>query len=322
MRKPSVLLGIISVACALSAALSWWQLRAAREAVSMLERRLAAPHRESHADAHSAPASASPPVAAATTRQAASNPLEQQPEPRMQDGAAMQRRLFANPNYRKAFSDQQRLAIEFAFRELPRVLNLTPEQSRKVFDLFVEQSVETMISDLDGPADEEAAQAMMRKRSAREKEYDARVAEIIGARRMDDLREFRATLQGRNRVNELNSKLPIESALREDQVEPLIAVFHEEEQLLANARRELEDSSRGSMSDAGAYDKYQARQQEIAVKSAQRVHHAAAPLLSSQQLAALDDLFIRERRWQEVSVAMQRAIVEASVSTPAIAKGN
>ena len=42
MRKSSILLGIISVACAFSAVWSWWQLRIERERVTQLERELAA----------------------------------------------------------------------------------------------------------------------------------------------------------------------------------------------------------------------------------------------------------------------------------------
>ena len=51
------------------------------------------------------------------------------------------RRLLANPEYRKSLRDRQRLEIEYAYRDLPRLLNLSTDQTNRLFDLMAEQGV-------------------------------------------------------------------------------------------------------------------------------------------------------------------------------------
>src|SRR5262245_31296148 len=55
----------------------------------------------------------------------------------------MQQRLLKDPEFREALGRQQRQAIAEAYRDLPGLLGLTPQQADRLFDLLRDQALKS-----------------------------------------------------------------------------------------------------------------------------------------------------------------------------------
>jgi hypothetical protein len=53
-------------------------------------------------------------------------------------------RVIKNPEFRRAMHDKSRVMFEENFRDLPKILGLSPEQSERLFELLAEQQVRTL----------------------------------------------------------------------------------------------------------------------------------------------------------------------------------
>jgi molybdopterin biosynthesis enzyme len=119
------------------------------------------------------------------------------------------------------------------------------------------------------------------------------------------LHEFRSTLQSRAEVSSVRSELAMSTdPLREDQVEPMIAVVDAELQRMNQEIRNLAASAE-QISDV--------KRSELAIAANQRIVEAAVPILTSVQLAALKDLYRRQRVQMEAQAELNRLQSEEEI---------
>jgi hypothetical protein len=307
MRKRTL---VLSVAMAGSIALSLWlwsEWDGERAANLDLHRRIAELGRRQEDSAVPAKAVAS---AELLTGRAIDSHLDARPAlpaystPSNYPGR-FQQRLLKNPQFRQALKMQQRVALETEFRDLPRYLNLTADQTDRLFDLMAEQGVSVL--DLQWRDLRNPGEGQSRKELSAElrKQNDAALANLLGDQNLNRLHEFRSTLQSRAEVSSVRNELAMSSdPLREDQVEPMIAVVDAELQRMNQEIRDLAASAE-QISDL--------KRSELAIAANQRIVEAAVPILTSVQLAALKDLYRRQRVQMDAQAELNRLQSEAEI---------
>jgi hypothetical protein len=232
---------------------------------------------------------------------------------RLQYYSGLQQRLMTNPRFRQALKKQQRVVLETEYRDLPEYLNLTPDQAERVFELMAEQSVDVL--DLQRRDLRSSGEAQSRKDLLAQlrKQNETALTELLGSQNMNRLQQYRSTLQSRTEVSSVRNELAATSdPLRQDQVEPMVDLVNME---LQRMNQELRDLS------ASGEEVADAKRSELAIAANQRIVDAAVPILTSVQLAALKDLYRRQRSQMEALEDLNRlrseaAIVDAKAGAP------
>ncbi len=229
---------------------------------------------------------------------------------RGRDSNDTQRRLLGNPEYRKAMRAQQRLNIEQRYRDLPRALGLSPEQADQVFDLLAEQSMGAIETGLRIMGKEDV-EAKVRANVDRQRAYETRMAELIGESNLAKLQDFRESMQSRAEVRMLGNELiGTSDPLREDQMEPLLAVMYTEQKRLQQEWSDVALSNPGK-----DFASMGAKRSQLAIAANQRIIDASRSLLSSKQLAALEDLYRRQKQQMESQDTMNGLMMQATGSS-------
>lgn len=230
---------------------------------------------------------------------------------------ALQSRLMTNPEFRRALRNQQRQVIEAEFRDLPRLLGLSPDQANQLFDLMAEQGVKILEAQWRRPEEGKSRQTYREVRSQNE----AELTEFLGPSNMSRLQEFRSTLQSRSEVDSVRNELARSSEpMREDQVEPMIAIVNSELQTMKQELMAAGVAEFGGISGDPIAD---SRRSEAAIAANQRIAKAARTILSGTQLAALEDLYRHQRLQMEAQGEMSRLRTEAMLSAaPGLAPPN
>jgi len=220
-------------------------------------------------------------------------------------------RLLKNPEYRRALLARQRLGVEAELRDLPKYLNLSPEMADRLFDLLAEQEVEKIELQGGWPANRQADQTLPTMTSELRARQEAELSRLIGERNLAQLKEYNSTLESRLEVDQLRAELARTSEpLREDQLEPMLALVTAENQ---RADQELRDRSG---SQAAPPPGFSPANPELAVAANKRIVEAAAVVLSSEQLAAVKDFYRRQRIQMETQSDLTRLQSEAYSRKP------
>jgi len=216
-------------------------------------------------------------------------------------------RLLKNPEFRGAMLSQQRVALEDQFRDLPKILGLSPEQSDRLFDLLADQQIRQF--DLRWQRPEAGKTFSDLLQDARAKNA-AELAELLGPSNMIRYQEFRASLQGRAEVNSVRAELASGAdPMRESQYDPMLAVVNLELQRL---NQEIADL--GPRGVPGSDPADETKRIELTVAANQRILDAARPILSGTQLAGLESLYRRQRQQMEAQDTLNRLRIEAAAT--------
>jgi hypothetical protein len=200
---------------------------------------------------------------------------------------------------------QQRVLLEGDYRDLPKLLGLSAEQSDRLFDLLAEHQVRAMDARWRKPEGGQSLNDYFRE--MREKNA-AELAEFLGPSNMIRYQEFRASLEGRAEVNSVRSELARGwEPMRENQYEPLLAIVNVELQRL---NQEIDDL--GPRGIPGSDPATEARRSELTIAANQRILDGARTILSGAQLASLADLYRRQRLQMESQDALNRLRSEAA----------
>lgn len=214
-------------------------------------------------------------------------------------------RLVKNPEFRKAMHSQQRVVLEDAFRDLPKILGLSADQSARLFDLLAEQQVRKFDMRWQKP---EPGQTFVERMQEARARNATELAELLGPSNMIRYQEFRASLEGRAEVNSVRSELARSwEPMRESQYEPLLAVVNVELQRL---NQEIDDL--GPRGIPGSDPANETRRSELTIEANQRILDAARPILSSAQLTGLADLYRRQRLQMQTQDTLNRLQVETA----------
>jgi hypothetical protein len=320
MRKSTLLLSTALLGTAAASCWLWNQLSDERALNLDLKSRIAALEqpREPVPVAAEAAAGAVAELPAARVTKAMTEPRPAVPaDPVVQAPGKRQQRLLKSPEFRKALRIQQRQVIENAYRDLPKVLNLSPEQADRVFDLLADQGVRTLEQQWSYSADRTERASLQDMNRERRKQNDAEMAKLLGEANTNRLNEFRASFESRNEVSTLRNELAGASEpLREDQIEPMVSLVYVEQQRMDQEMQDLTASN----SPGAADPSFERKRSEIAIAANQRIVESANSLLTSVQLAALKDLYRRQRLQMEAQNEMNRLRFEAMTSDAPAAK--
>jgi hypothetical protein len=295
----------------------WHQLRHEREANLQLQARLETRQPQSTIPAPAPVASIPTPPASPMNVKLPVNvklPAETAIPDSRPDFREGQRRLLANPEYRKSLRDRQRLEIEYAYRDLPRLLNLSADQTSRLFDLMAEQGVKLMALQSGWPATQVDGKSLTTMTAELRKQNDAERGELLGERNLQELKEFSASLESRNEVDALRAELArTAEPMREDQFDSLLAVVHTENQ---RADQELKARAGNETILPPGFTASGPASVEVATAANQRIVDSAAMLLTPSQLSTVKDFYRRQRLQMETRRDLERLQVEAISGKP------
>jgi uncharacterized protein YjiS (DUF1127 family) len=315
MRKSTLVLSAAAAAMAASTSWLWTQWRDERAVNLDLRARVEALTRHEEikpaaasvvASSEALPDRATKAVAEAPTAVSATAPAPMANYPRLQQ------RLLKNPKFRQAFRNQQRVVLETEFRDLPKFLNLSPGEADRVFDMLAEQGVSLLELQWRGPGNPK--EGLSRQDSYRDlrKQNDAELTNLLGGANMNRFQEFRSTLQSRAEVASVRNEMALgPDPLREDQVEPMIGVVNAE---LQRMNQELRDLGMTQIAGVNVDQIPETKRGELAIAANQRIVDAAGPILTNAQLAALKELYRRQRMQMETQSELNRLRAEAMIS--------
>jgi hypothetical protein len=238
----------------------------------------------------------------------------------MPNYSRVQQRLLKNPKFRQALRNQQRVVLETEFRDLPKFLNLSPSEAERLFDLLAEQGVSLLELQWRGPGNPK--DGVSRQDSYRDlrKQNDAELSNLLGGANMNRFQEFRSTLQSRAEVASVRNEMALgPDPLREDQVEAMIGVVNAE---LQRMNQELRDLGMAQIAGVNLDQIPETKRGELAIAANQRIVDAAGPILTNVQLAALKELYRRQRMQMETQSELNRLRAEAMISDAKSAGSN
>jgi len=269
----------------------WFGLRAERTRSLALEARLTQlerPHptaNRENTSPRSANRSASPASGPAIAALAQPTAAVRIYTPSADDELAHQRNLLRDPKYRDAWREEQRVLYARRRNNLVRVVGLTPEQADAVLDVQIDRELDWI---------ENPAEVSEQRARAGELADQQRLRELLGEQKAQQLQTYMESRATRMRVDDFRSELAGADALRDDQVEPLIAALHVED---ARLKKEM-DEHRATLMQAGddldARRKLDDQQIETLKAGYERMHSAAAPVLNSSQLDKFDAMLKRD----------------------------
>ena len=312
MRKSELLLTLALVASAALMAWLWNELHAERSRSAELSTRLSslpAPIATREAATPTpAPAAASPAVATSAANFAAT--LSARVEPSEQEQAeASQRRMLQQPEYREAWRAQQRLNCSLRRENVIRLLGFTPEEA----DAVVEIAIDRQLIWMERPRQKLKSPGVEQLYEQDKREDEAKLRELLGEEKHARFQEYMESRSTRIQVDELRPKFTGVDMLREEQVEPLIAALHVERTRLNAEQQEYRRSGDSDFSP----DSRQSSERELEILKAayERMHTAAAPVLSGSQLKRLDALLKRDLERHELEARMQTGGPDTNLSS-------
>ena len=231
------------------------------------------------------------------------------PGSRARDFNETRRQLLGDPEYRNAMHTQQRTMMEERYRDLPKALGLSPDKASQLFDLLADNMMQgfdgrerRMVTQADG------SQVFVDQSRNRE---ETAMTKLLGAEGVRKFHEYNESMMSRSEVRQLGAELIGSSdPLREDQMQPLFEVVYAEQKRL---QQEWSDLSASGISGS----KVGAKRSEAAIAANGRIVDAASSLLSGAQLAALKEMYRRQKAQMESQDELNRLMTEAmSKQTP------
>lgn len=306
MRKSEFILALSLLASTAFAGRLWIELRDERARNADLAARVnsppaltATPEPTTRQEPAPNPASLLAPVAVASNAAESSRVVQSTVE----DMEAYQRRMLQQPKYREAWRVQQRLNHARRRENVIRLLNFTPEEADAVIELAIDRQLDWYERTPDKSLSEADQQQQQRDRYEQgQREEQAKLHALLGTEKAARFEEYMESRETRAQVDGLRPQFTGADALRDDQVEPLIAAMHAER---AQMERELDEDDRANGGN-GPRQPYYERQFELLEEAYKRMHSAAAPILSPSQVERLDALLQRDLERREAEIRLQR----------------
>ena len=327
MQKSTILLLIMALASAGVSAGLWMELRTERALNADLTVRLKA--------ATATPVTAPEPVASRTAEppavvapvvaSAASTPAPTAAAAAKADRAstdywqARQRKLMSDPRYRDAFREQQRLQLATRRENFIRLLGFTPEQADAAIDLTIERQMAWQEANVH-MASEDASQQQKERLDAKEREYQAKLRELLGEAKTAELENYMESRQTRMQVDQFRTQLTGGDTLRDDQVEPLIAALHGERSQMQQELEEYRASFAADDNSESSQRKYNERQTALLKATHDRMRTAVSAILSQSQLQKLDAMLKRDFERHEAQQRMAR--IQSKLEPPPESPGS
>jgi ribulose bisphosphate carboxylase small subunit len=311
MQKSHIFLLVVTLASAGVSAGLWLELRAERALNADLTARLKV--------AAATPVTAREPVASRTAEppvvmapvvaNAAPAPAVAKADRASADfWQARQRKLMSDPRYRDAFREQQRLQLATRRENFIRLLGFSPEQADAVIDLSIERQ-------MNWPSGIPQEQGEQESRT-----YQEKLRALLGEDKSAQLQNYMESRQTRMQVDQFRTQLTGGDALRDDQVEPLIAALQVERSQMQQDLEEYRASFAADDNSEASQRKYNERQTALLKATHDRMRTAASAILSQSQLQKLDAMLKRDLERHEAQQRMAR--IQSKLEPPPELPGN
>ncbi len=303
MQRSTVFLLIVALASVGVSVGLWQELRAERALNTELSERLIAatstpiaPQPVSNRPAEPPPvvAPVSVPAAPAPVSMAAEITTSKSTIVAQEDWQARQRKVMSDPKYREAFLEQQRLRLATRRDNLIRLLGISPEQADAVIDLSIERQLNVVGVNPQEPGENS------------ERAYQDKLRALLGEEKSAQLQTYMESRQTRMQVDQFRIQLTGADALRDDQVEPLIAAMHAERAQMQSELQEYSSTLHQESDPRGTHRKYSERETALLKETYGRMRSSAAPILSSTQLRKLEAMLKRDIERREMQLQMSR----------------
>jgi hypothetical protein len=218
---------------------------------------------------------------------------------------ARRRELLRDPKYYAAAHASMRSMFDERRYWMIRTLGLSAAKADEIIDYYIDLRLrdETIVWNPQASEQEQREhQALLAQRRSDDSE---RLRAIAGEETFAKLEEFTASHPSRNRTNQLRNRLDAgNDAMRDDQIEPLIAVFHTEQtRYMQETQEYIEAQDPDNISPEILHKRLQ-HIDSLANASNRRIRTSASMILSSRQLAELDAMLRAEREVAQAQMAM------------------
>jgi len=314
MHKQSTILAVALVATIATSFWLWRLLGTERERADVLRARVVQFERMQAASTPERPAgsaaSSAPVMEETGNAGAAARPENDEQRSMADDWTEYERRLLQNPKYREAWRAKRRLELVSGHVDLAAVLQISQESADQLIDFLVDRELRYLDKPHPNPANEEELLVRQLEIKKAELARDTELAALLGEAKLADWKEYQASLPTRHQVLQLRTVLSTSAEpLREDQMEPLIsAIYTERKQLKAEMADYTATLAWTDGMEEQSHLRRNERHAELAIAAKERIHAAAASILSQQQLASLDGMLKRELYMQDAHFRMQRAM--------------
>ena len=194
------------------------------------------------------------------------------------------------------------------------MLNLSAEQTTRLFDLMADQGVRLAELQSGWPATQVDGKSLPTMTAELRKQNDTERGELLGDRNLQQLKEFSASLESRNEVDALRAELArTVEPMREDQFDSLLSVVQTENQ---RADQELKARAVNETNLPPGFTSSGPVSVEVATAANQRIVDSAAMLLTPSQLATVKDFYRRQRVQMETQRDLDRLRAEALSRKP------
>jgi len=311
MRRSSVLLVFVSMACALSAGWAWQQLRVERRHVAELELRLAArpatqlqrPHAPEPVVTHNVPVAPTPPAVAVAVEADEDAAREKEMRDHLRASQQHQREMMRDPAYRQSVLEEGRRQFARTRADAIRVVGMTAEQADRVIDLWVERNLRYSELVEWGKSPSEAARAEMQRAADAEQ---AALRELLGSEKYERWNTYLASSGERAEMDEFRLQLSATAEpLNQQQVDVLVEAIYSER---LRRSREYEEYAKSAGITNRNVVSAQDRQRwlDLELEANQRIHDSVASTLSQAQLTNLDESLAARLAPVEAELRMQR----------------
>lgn len=306
MRKPVLILSVALIASTTTATWLWQQLREERSRNTEMSAHMAKSGHDTSAVAFSSPEGSSSGALApsVTSDSQASTPVIAAQGSRTVHGTEdewdrHQRQLFQDPKFRDARRVELRLQHAVRRDDAIRLLGFTPGEADALIEAMVERHIRALMKATpDVDLSIEGRRRAKEQVEAEEREHQDELRVLLGEQKRARWHDYMESLATRARVDGFRIRLTGEDALRDDQVEPLIAALHTERAQLRRELTEYQDSldwSNESLNGGSQrWELFAARQLELLGEAKQRSLTAAGAILSPSQLQRLAALLQQE----------------------------
>jgi hypothetical protein len=260
------------------------------------------------------PPTRSPAAAVTSSNDSLSRPARRVPAT-SEEWMQRQRQLMNDPQYREAWYEQQRLQMTARRDKIKEYLQLTDEQADAIIDLNIDRMLTWQFQTAPDPANQEEMRERRERAEEAQRVEESRLREVLGDSKFAQYQEYLASSPSRQQVSRLQSELSGADALRDDQIEPLIAAMHAEQTRMTKDLQAFHKSLSWENDASAAMQKMSERQTEEMKAFHARLRKAAGGILSFSQLEQLDVMLERDVARHKAQERMQR--IQQKWDTPA-----
>jgi hypothetical protein len=302
MRKAVVLLSTTLLVSMAAIAWLWNELKAERENSALLASQ-AELARGGFSQSQGTPGSStSVPAVSATTVSASpaysstalAAPADVNGNGNEEDWRAYQRRLLSDPKYLEVRRLQQRLRLAPRRANLIRLLGFTPDQADAAIDLDIDEEFFGMMERTYPTGSDDDRIAADARGEAFGRQQQEKLQTLLGEEKRLRLQGYMESRESRMQVEDLKLNLGEANALRDDQVEPLIAALHVERAQMKVELSEYRDSLNWEGVNNESWRLWGERKLKLAKSMNSRMLASASSTLTQPQLRALDEQLKQE----------------------------